>query len=67
MPPTVIDAMCGSVCVESFVDSTPGDEFVAVSLAIDGVQVDLNAVQARRLGDALRLHSGVFASAPNES
>lgn len=64
MPPTVIESVSGTVRVESFTDTTPGDEYAAVSLEVAGVQVDLSADQAEELAAGLRAHGGYLAATP---
>lgn len=64
MPPTVIESASGTVRVESFTDTTPGDEYAAVSLEVAGVQVDLSADQAEELAAGLRAHGGYLSATP---
>lgn len=64
MPPTVIESASGTVRVESFTDTTPGDEYAAVSLEVAGVQVDLSAEQAEELAAGLRAHRGELSTTP---
>lgn len=65
MPPTVIESASGTVRVESFTDTTPGDEYAAVSLEVAGVQVDLSAEQAEVLARGLWAHRGHLSAAPS--
>lgn len=64
MPPTVIESASGAVRVESFTDTTPGDEYAAVSLEVAGVQVDLSVEQAEELACGLRAHGGYLSATP---
>ena len=64
MPPTVIESASGTVRVESFTDTTPGDEYAAVSLEVGGVQVDLSVEQAEALALGLRMHGGYLSATP---
>ncbi|CQD05034.1 hypothetical protein [Corynebacterium striatum] len=64
MPPTVIESASGTVRVESFTDTTPGDEYAAVSLEVAGVQVDLSIEQAEELALGLRAHGGYLSTTP---